>query len=338
MSLLPVFLKLEGRTGLVVGAGTVAFEKINSLLKTGLRLRVVAPLARQKIRQLAMEGKLEWIERRFEIADLDGIDLVIAATDSAEVNAQVYREAVERRILANSVDDPPHCDFYFGSVVSRGALQIAISTAGESPAVAQRLRREIVEQLPRTTTGKLLRAVLRTQTPTTPVWQLSLGTAPPDTDVATVTRPAPWSEADNEQTSAVTLSGRLDALQRERYRLVADAVRAEVANMLGQPGHQSVNPDVALSEQGFDSQMAVELRNRLSTATGLRLPDTIVWDYSSASGLARYLEAELSERGRPAEQPMVRSQVGVDEPAAIGGVDEPVAVVGWGGRERPAHE
>jgi uroporphyrin-III C-methyltransferase len=148
MSLLPVFLKLDGRTGLVVGAGTVAFDKINSLLKTGLRLRVVAPVARAEIRQLAIDGRIEWIERPFEIADLDGIDLVIAATDSAEVNAQVYREAVARRILANSVDDPPHCDFYFGSVVSRGELQIDISTAGESPAVAQQLRREIDEQLP----------------------------------------------------------------------------------------------------------------------------------------------------------------------------------------------
>jgi uroporphyrin-III C-methyltransferase / precorrin-2 dehydrogenase / sirohydrochlorin ferrochelatase len=148
MSLLPVFLKLDGRPGLLVGAGTVAIEKIGSLLKTGVRLRVVAPDASFEIRQLASEGRLEWIQRRFEVSDLDGSFLVIAATDSVEVNAAVYRGAVERGILANSVDDPPHCDFYFGSVVSRGALQIAISTAGESPAVAQRLSREIDEQLP----------------------------------------------------------------------------------------------------------------------------------------------------------------------------------------------
>ncbi|HEY1256777.1 MAG TPA: uroporphyrinogen-III C-methyltransferase, partial [Terracidiphilus sp.] len=91
---------------------------------------------------------IELIERPFESADLDGNFVVIAATSDSEVNATVYRTAVERGILANSVDDPPNCDFYFGSVVSRGALQIAISTAGESPAVAQRLRREIDEQLP----------------------------------------------------------------------------------------------------------------------------------------------------------------------------------------------
>jgi uroporphyrin-III C-methyltransferase len=148
MSLLPIFLKLDGRRCLLVGAGRVALDKIGSLLKTGLRLRVVAPEARDEVRQLAVEGKLEWIERSFEPSDLDGNFLVIAATDAPEVNAAVYRGAVERGILCNSVDDIPHCDFFFGSVVSRGSLQVAISTGGESPSVAQRLRREIDEQLP----------------------------------------------------------------------------------------------------------------------------------------------------------------------------------------------
>ena len=155
MSLLPVFLKLEGRPALLVGAGTVALEKIGSLLKTGARLRVVAPKARAEI-------------RAFEPDDLDGNFIVIAATDVPERNAAVYREAVARGIPCNSVDDIPNCDFFFGSVVSRGDLQIAISTAGESPAVAQRLRREIDEQLPRdlgpwlAKLGELRREVLAT--------------------------------------------------------------------------------------------------------------------------------------------------------------------------------
>jgi uroporphyrin-III C-methyltransferase/precorrin-2 dehydrogenase/sirohydrochlorin ferrochelatase len=148
MSLLPIFLKLDGRPGLLVGAGTVALDKIGSLLKTGIRLRVVAPEAHEQIRLLAAQGKLEWIERSFDLADLDGNFLVIAATDDPEVNAAVYQGALDRNILCNSVDDIPNCDFFFGSVVSRGDLQIAISTAGESPAFAQRLRREIDEQLP----------------------------------------------------------------------------------------------------------------------------------------------------------------------------------------------
>ncbi len=168
MSLLPIFLKLAGRRCLLVGAGNVALDKIRNLLKTGLQLRVVAPDALPEVRQLAAEGKIEWIEHRFELTDLDGNYLVIAATDSPEVNAAVYRGAVERGILCNSVDDIPNCDFFFGSVVRRGDLQIAISTAGDSPAFAQHLRREIDKLLPEDlgpwleNLGQLRREILNT--------------------------------------------------------------------------------------------------------------------------------------------------------------------------------
>jgi uroporphyrin-III C-methyltransferase / precorrin-2 dehydrogenase / sirohydrochlorin ferrochelatase len=148
MNMLPIFLKLDGRECLVVGAGNVALDKIGSLLNNGVRLQVVAPDAKPEVRQLASERKLEWLQRRFETTDLNGKFLVIAATDSAQVNAAVYQGCLERNILCNSVDDIPNCDFFFGSVVSRGNLHIAISTSGESPAVAQRLRREIDAQLP----------------------------------------------------------------------------------------------------------------------------------------------------------------------------------------------
>ena len=148
MNLQPVFLKLDGRPGLLVGAGNVALEKLNTLLSSGIRLRVIAPEAKAEVRAFAAEGKIELVERKFTPEDLAGNFVVIAATDDPEVNATVYRESVARGILVNSVDDPPHCDFYFGSVVRRGDLQVAISTAGESPSVAQQLRREIDEQLP----------------------------------------------------------------------------------------------------------------------------------------------------------------------------------------------
>jgi uroporphyrin-III C-methyltransferase/precorrin-2 dehydrogenase/sirohydrochlorin ferrochelatase len=168
MSLLPIFLKLDGRKCLLVGAGTVALEKIGSLLKTGAVLRVVAPEARPEILALASEGRLEFVEKAFEPSDLDGQFVAITATNVPDVNAAVYRAAVERGIPCNSVDDIPNCDFYFGSVVSRGDLQVAISTAGESPALAQRLRREIDEQLPQDLgawlkqIGELRREVLQT--------------------------------------------------------------------------------------------------------------------------------------------------------------------------------
>lgn len=168
MSLLPIFLNLEGRPCLLVGAGTVALEKIGSLLRTGAVLRVVAPEARAEVEQLEHEGRLEWVQKLFEPADLDGHFIVITATDSPEVNEAVYQAAFERGIPCNSVDDIPNCDFFFGSVVRRNDLQIAISTAGESPAVAQRLRREIDEQLPEdlgpwlADVGQLRREVLAT--------------------------------------------------------------------------------------------------------------------------------------------------------------------------------
>jgi uroporphyrin-III C-methyltransferase / precorrin-2 dehydrogenase / sirohydrochlorin ferrochelatase len=148
MTLLPIFLNLESRTGLLVGAGAVALDKVGTLLPTGVRLRVVAPVARPEFVELAAQGKIELVTRTFEPDDLDGQFIVIAATDAPAVNAEVYRLARERGILTNSVDDIPNCDFFFGSVVRRGALQVAISTAGESPAFAQRLRREIDAQLP----------------------------------------------------------------------------------------------------------------------------------------------------------------------------------------------
>jgi uroporphyrin-III C-methyltransferase/precorrin-2 dehydrogenase/sirohydrochlorin ferrochelatase len=148
MSVLPIFLKLDGRRVLLAGAGAVALDKIETLLERGARVRVVAPEACQEIREVARAGKLEWVEKRFEPSDLDGCFLAIAATDVPGVNEAIYRASNERGIPCNSVDDIPNCDFFFGSIVRRGELQIAISTNGESPALAQRLRREIDAQLP----------------------------------------------------------------------------------------------------------------------------------------------------------------------------------------------
>jgi uroporphyrin-III C-methyltransferase/precorrin-2 dehydrogenase/sirohydrochlorin ferrochelatase len=168
MKMLPIFLKLDGRDCLLVGAGTIALEKIGTLIATGLRLRIVAPETTPEIRRMAAEGSVEWVKKSFEPSDLNGMFLVIAATNDPEVNQAVYRAATERQILCNSVDDVPNCDFYFGSVVSRGDLQIAISTAGQSPALAQRLRREIDQQLPQDlgpwleSLGNLRREVLAT--------------------------------------------------------------------------------------------------------------------------------------------------------------------------------
>lgn len=155
MSLFPIFMKLQGRRCLVVGAGTIALEKISSLLHAEAEIKVVAPAACGAVEQLAAEGRISLTRRQFAESDLDGRSIVIAATNLSEVNRTVFLAAQRHGILCNSVDDPPHCDFYFGSVVRRGNLQIAISTAGESPALAQRLRREIDARLPQDAGGWL---------------------------------------------------------------------------------------------------------------------------------------------------------------------------------------
>lgn len=142
-ALFPAFLKLEGRRALVVGAGAIAEQKIPALLESGAVVTVVAPQATAAIRGLALNGKLRWLPRVFESSDLDGVFLAIAATSNIEVSEHVFRQAERRNILCNAVDEPERCHFYYPSVVRRGDLQIAISTNGKSPALAQRLRREL---------------------------------------------------------------------------------------------------------------------------------------------------------------------------------------------------
>ena len=132
MSLFPLFLKLEGRRCLVVGASNVAESKIRSLLDSGANVRVIAPQANAAVQEWASAGVVRWEARNFEAADLDGTVLVIAATSSSAVNGTVFREAQQRNVLCNAVDDPEHCDFYYGAVVRRGQLQVAISTEGKS--------------------------------------------------------------------------------------------------------------------------------------------------------------------------------------------------------------
>jgi len=148
MDLFPIFLKIASRPCLVVGAGNLAESKIDSLRTAHAKVTVIAPEARPSIVDLAAGGEIVWKQREYVDGDLTGQFLVVAATNQPAVNRAVYREAIENNVLCNAVDDPPYCDFYFPSVVRRGDLQIAISTSGASPALAQRLRKEINAQLP----------------------------------------------------------------------------------------------------------------------------------------------------------------------------------------------
>ena len=141
-----MFVKLAGRRCLVVGAGSVGEAKIESLLATDASVRVVAPRATPRVRDWAREGRIEWEAREYAASDLGGVFLVIAATNSPTLHDEIYAEAQSRGVLCNAVDEPQRCDFYFPAVVRRGELQIAISTGGLSPALAQRLRKELEQQ------------------------------------------------------------------------------------------------------------------------------------------------------------------------------------------------
>jgi precorrin-2 dehydrogenase/sirohydrochlorin ferrochelatase len=148
VSLFPMFLKLTARRCVVVGAGNIAESKIESLLNAEAQVTVIAPEALPRVQAWAEGGDIVWHRRVYGDGDLEGAFLAVAGTATAAVNRAVYAEATARGVLCNAVDDPPFCDFYFPSIVRRGELQIAISTAGESPALAQRLRKEINAALP----------------------------------------------------------------------------------------------------------------------------------------------------------------------------------------------
>ena len=141
-ALFPMFVKLAGRSCVVVGGGTIAALKVESLLHAGANVTVVSPKLSARLDELQLEGRLAWIPRRFQPCDVNGAFLVIAATSDDSVNELVFREAERSGILCNAVDQPPRCNFYFPAVVRRGPLQIAISTNGLSPSLAQRLRKE----------------------------------------------------------------------------------------------------------------------------------------------------------------------------------------------------
>jgi len=145
-SLFPIFVKLDGRQVLVVGAGRVGEPKIRALLQTGAKIRVIANQASAAVREWSQNGEIALEERGFVLSDLDNAFLVVVATSSRDLNELIFQEAQCRRILCNVVDVPEQCDFYYPAVVQRGDLQIAISTSGQSPSLAQRIRQQLERQ------------------------------------------------------------------------------------------------------------------------------------------------------------------------------------------------
>ncbi len=140
-------LKLKGRRCLVVGGGEIGLEKVEGLLACDGDVTVIAPRAGEELERLAAEGSISWERREYAgAADLDGAFMVIAATDDTDVNIAVFEDAERRAMLVNVVDVPPLCNFILPAIVRTGPVAIAISTAGASPALAKRMKREIAAQ------------------------------------------------------------------------------------------------------------------------------------------------------------------------------------------------
>jgi precorrin-2 dehydrogenase/sirohydrochlorin ferrochelatase len=138
-------LRLSGRRCLVVGGGEVGLEKVEGLLACDADVTLVAPTAEPALSDYAREGSIRWERRAYRPADLEGTFLAIASTDDTEVNIRVYEDAEARAMLVNVVDVPPLCNFILPAIVRSGPLAIAISTAGASPALAKRMKREIAD-------------------------------------------------------------------------------------------------------------------------------------------------------------------------------------------------
>ncbi len=144
--LFPMFMKLAGKRCLVVGAGKVGEPKIGGLIDTGAHIRVVAIEASGAVCAWANAGKITLELRAFTAGDLEGQFLAVVATASNPLNELAYREAKLRGVLCNVVDVPEYCDFFYPAVVRRGDLQITISTSGQAPSLAQKLRQQLEKQ------------------------------------------------------------------------------------------------------------------------------------------------------------------------------------------------
>jgi len=144
----PIMLDLRNKRVLLVGGGAVAYEKFGRLIGCTSEITVISPKYIPEMEECLSKYSITTHRRVFEDSDLDGVDIVIAAVDSQEIQAHIFDEATKRRILCNAVDLPSYCHFIFPSVVRRDSLVVSISTSGASPAFAKHFRRFLEKIIP----------------------------------------------------------------------------------------------------------------------------------------------------------------------------------------------
>lgn len=143
MSYFPIFLEMTGRRCLVIGGGMVAERKIAALLEVGAAVAVISPDVTQNIARWSKEQRITLTARRYRLGDLTGFQVAFVATDDSSVNQAVFDEGRERGVWVNAADDPARCDFILPSVLRRGDLTVAVSSGGNSPALARTIREEL---------------------------------------------------------------------------------------------------------------------------------------------------------------------------------------------------
>src|SRR5216684_636849 len=145
MGYYPIYVDMRRRRCLVIGGGVVAERKVASLVEAGAAVTVISPDITEQIARWSKSGAIDFLARRYQTGDLAEFELAFVATDDSKVNAAVYEEGKNRSVWVNSADDPEHCDFILPSIIRRGDLVVAISTGGESPALARAVREELDE-------------------------------------------------------------------------------------------------------------------------------------------------------------------------------------------------
>jgi precorrin-2 dehydrogenase / sirohydrochlorin ferrochelatase len=150
MKLYPVFINIENKLAVIVGGGDVAYRKLNDLLDSGAKIKIIAPEINKDIKELqaANPESVKIMERKYKRSDIKGAYIVLAATDNPEINKSIFQDAEKNRIPVNSADDPAHCSFFVPSISRKGDLIIAVSTSGDSPAMAAKIRRKLEKNIP----------------------------------------------------------------------------------------------------------------------------------------------------------------------------------------------
>jgi precorrin-2 dehydrogenase / sirohydrochlorin ferrochelatase len=150
MKLYPIFINMESKLAVIVGGGDVAYRKLNDILDCGAKIKIIAPEFNKEIKEIerANPGSIEIIQRKYKSGDTKGAYIVFAATNNPEVNKIVFQDAEKNQIPVNSADDPGNCSFFVPSMSRKGDLIIAVSTSGDSPVMAAKIRRILEKNIP----------------------------------------------------------------------------------------------------------------------------------------------------------------------------------------------